>query len=74
MMQIQGMGKLLMVLGGVSVQAGLLLVFSDRIPFFGRLPGDIEIRGKNFVFYFPLATMLILNAVLSLILWLITRR
>jgi hypothetical protein len=40
----------------------------------GRLPGDIEIRGKNGVFYFPIVTCLIVSAILSLVMWLIGRR
>ena len=54
---------------------GLLLSFSGRLPFrLGRLPGDILIRGKNSVFYFPLATGLLLSLVLSLLLWLLNRK
>jgi len=54
---------------------GLLVTFQDRLPLrIGRLPGDFLIRGKNSVFYFPLATSLLLSVVLSVILWLIGRR
>ena len=68
-------GRTLILLGlGIAV-LGLLLTFSDRLPFrLGRLPGDITIRGKNSTFYFPLATCLILSAVLTLIAWLFNRR
>jgi hypothetical protein len=53
----------------------LLLMLGERIPFrFGRLPGDIVVRGKNSVFYFPLTTSILLSAFLSLVLWLIGRR
>jgi hypothetical protein len=40
----------------------------------GRLPGDIIIRGKHSVFYFPLATCLLISVILSLVLWLMNRR
>ena len=54
---------------------GLLLSFGGRLPFrLGRLPGDILIRGKNSVFYFPLASCALLSVVLSLVLWLLGRR
>lgn len=73
-MTIADIGKILIVFGVIIVLAGLLLVFSGRIPLIGRLPGDIEIRGKNFVFYFPITTMVVLSVVLSLILWFVLRR
>lgn len=66
-------GRALLVLGGVLIAVGALLYFSGRFPFrLGRLPGDIAYRGKNTSFYFPLATCLVVSAVLSLIFWLIS--
>ena len=54
---------------------GLVVSFGGRLPFrIGRLPGDILIKGKYSVFYFPLATGLLLSLLLSLVLWLIHRR
>lgn len=54
---------------------GLVVSFGGRLPFrIGRLPGDILIKGKHSVFYFPLATGLLLSLLLSLALWLIHRR
>lgn len=68
-------GRLLVVAGAILVLIGLLVTFHDRLPLrIGRLPGDIVIRGKNSVFYFPLATSLLLSVLLSLILWLVSRR
>jgi hypothetical protein len=68
------LGKLLLVLGGIIIVIGVVLVVAGRynLPL-GRLPGDIVIRGKNSVFYFPLATSIILSIVLSLIVWLFNR-
>jgi hypothetical protein len=68
------LGKLLLVLGGIIIVIGAALVVAGRynLPL-GRLPGDIVIRGKNSVFYFPLATSIILSIVLSLIVWLFNR-
>jgi hypothetical protein len=67
-------GKLLMVLGGILLVAGLLLVLLGRtnLPI-GRLPGDILYRGKNTTFYFPLATSIVLSVLLTLILYVIGR-
>jgi hypothetical protein len=54
---------------------GALISLGQRLPVrFGRLPGDIVVRGKHSVFYFPLVTCLLISAVLSLVLWLINRR
>ncbi len=54
---------------------GVMVTLSERLPVkLGRLPGDIEIRGKNGVFYFPVVTCLIVSAVLSFVMWLIGRR
>ncbi len=66
------LGKLLMVFGAVLVAAGVLLTFAGRMSLpLGRLPGDLVYRGKNTVFYFPLATSILISVVLSLILYLI---
>lgn len=70
-----GIGRFLIVFGLVLVAAGLLLTLGERLPVkFGRLPGDIVIRGKNSVFYFPLATSVLLSILLTLVLWLFSRR
>jgi len=54
---------------------GVIITLSEKLPIkLGRLPGDIEIRGKNGVFYFPLVTCLVISAILSLVMWLINRR
>jgi hypothetical protein len=72
---MRDVGRLMVVVGGILVLFGLLVTFQDRLPLrIGRLPGDFLIRGKNSVFYFPLATSLLLSVVLSVILWLIGRR
>ncbi len=65
-------GKILVLIGFVIVCVGLLLMFSDKIPFLGRLPGDIHVKKDNFQFYFPLTTSIIISVVLSVILWLIS--
>ena len=69
------MGRTLIIAGLVLVAAGLLVSFGERLPVkLGRLPGDIVVRGKNSVFYFPLVTCLLLSALASLAMWLISRR
>ena len=69
------LGRALIVIGLVVVALGVMVSLGDKLPLrLGRLPGDIVIRGKNSIFYFPLVTCLLLSAVLSFILWLFGRR
>jgi len=68
-------GRTLIVIGAVIMAVGLLVTFGGRLPFrIGRLPGDILIKGKHSVFYFPLATSLLVSLLASLVLWLVSRR
>lgn len=68
------LGKLLLVLGAIIVVIGAALLVAGRFNLpLGRLPGDFVLRGKNSVFYFPLATSIILSIVLSLIVWFLNR-
>jgi hypothetical protein len=66
---------MLILLGAILIVVGLLFTLGERLPIKpGRLPGDIVIRGKNSVFYFPLVTSLLISLVLTALLWLIGRR
>lgn len=67
------MGKVLILIGVILIVAGVVVTYFDRIPFFGKLPGDIRIERENFRLYFPLATSIALSIVISLILYLINR-
>ena len=66
------LGKMLVLLGGVIVVIGLALVLLGRtnLPL-GRLPGDMVYRGKNTIFYFPLATSIVISVVLSVLMYFI---
>ncbi len=69
------LGRTLIAIGAILVLAGLLFTLGARLPFrIGRLPGDILIRGKHSVFYFPLVTCLVASLVLSFVIWLFGRR
>lgn len=69
------MGRLLIYAGIALVILGILVTFGERLPIrFGRLPGDIVLRGKNTTFYFPIVTCLIVSLVLTLLGWLFSRR
>jgi DUF2905 family protein len=67
-------GKLFIILGGLIVLMGLALTFGPRIPFLGRLPGDIAIDRGNVHIYFPIVTCLLLSVVLTVVLNLFFRR
>jgi len=68
------LGKIIMILGIVIFLIGGLMLLAGKIPYIGRLPGDIYIRRENFTFYFPLATGIILSIVLTVVLNLFFRR
>jgi len=68
------LGKTLIIFGIILIGAGILLTFFNKIPFLGKLPGDIYIQRKNFTFYFPFATSILVSIILSLIFWLWPRR
>jgi uncharacterized protein HemY len=62
------LGKLLIIAGIVLVVIGVLFLFAGRIPFLGKLPGDIHIKKDNYSIYIPIATMLIISILLTIIL------
>jgi len=70
---VSGLGRFLILAGVILIAAGIVVTFAPRLPWLGKLPGDIHIRRENFSFYFPLATCLLISALLSLILWLFRR-
>lgn len=71
---MNGLGRPLIIMGLILVIIGLMLTFAPKLPtWFGRLPGDIAIKRENFSFHFPLATCLLISAILSLIMWLIRK-
>jgi len=68
------LGKILVVMGACIAVMGLVFMVIDRIPFLGKLPGDIHIQKENFSFYFPITTCILLSIILSLIFWLFSKR
>jgi hypothetical protein len=71
---VSELGRVLVVLGLIVVALGVVLLLVDRVPWIGRLPGDIHLQRGNWTFYFPLGTSILLSVVLTLVLWLIGRR
>ena len=69
-----GIGKLLVFVGIAVVSIGLIIwLAGDKLSWFGHLPGDIRIERKNFTFYFPFVSMVLISAAISLIFWIIRR-
>ena len=67
-------GKVLVVLGLALIVLGGVLWLDDKLPWFGRLPGDIRVEREHFRFYFPLATCLLISILLALLLRLLGKR
>ncbi|HYL09326.1 MAG TPA: DUF2905 domain-containing protein [Candidatus Acidoferrales bacterium] len=69
---VRELGRLLLILGVVTVVLGAVLYFGGRLPFrLGRLPGDITIRGEHTTFYFPIVTCIIVSVGLTLLFWIV---
>lgn len=73
---LQHLGRFLITFGIIIVCVGVLLLLlrNSGIPFLGKLPGDIIIQRKNFTFFFPLTTSILLSILLSLILFILFGR
>jgi len=64
-------GKFLIFLGILIILLGLIFTFGGKIPYLGRLPGDIIIHRGNFHFYFPIKTCILISLILTFIFWII---
>jgi formate hydrogenlyase subunit 3/multisubunit Na+/H+ antiporter MnhD subunit len=67
------LGRTLIIAGLLLVAAGLLFTFAGKIPWLGRLPGDIYYKSDRLTFYFPIVTSLVVSVVLSLLFYLFRR-
>ena len=70
---LQPLGRALIVIGAICVVGGLALLLGVKLPWLGRLPGDIAVRRDHVSFYVPLTTCLLVSALLSLIMWIVGR-
>ena len=66
-------GRTLVLFGILLIVLGLLFSLGSKLPWLGRLPGDIYIQRDNFTFYFPLTTCLLLSLIITLVLYLFRR-
>lgn len=67
---MEGIGKSLIVIGLLLIVIGVAIAFGPRIPFIGKLPGDIYIKKDNFTFYFPLGTSVLISVIITFIMYL----
>jgi hypothetical protein len=67
------MGKFLIISGIILIAIGLIIQFSDKVPYLGKLPGDIRIERGNFTLYFPITSGIILSLIISLVFFLINK-
>jgi len=70
----EGFGRPLFLFGALLVAAGIVLMLASRVSWLGRLPGDFSFGGRNWRVYLPLATSLLVSAILTLVLLLLRRR
>lgn len=74
MLAIESIGKSLIFFGIVLIVIGALMVLFGKVPWFGRLPGDIVIKNESMTIYFPLTTMVLFSIVLTVLFNIIGRR
>ena len=74
MQDFSSLGKVLIIAGLLVALLGVFIIAAGKIPYIGKLPGDFYIQRKNFTFYFPLATSIIISLFLSILFWLIFGR
>ncbi len=67
-MESTALGKTLVIAGVVLVLVGALVLAARKVPWLGKLPGDIRIEGERTSFYFPLATCIVLSVLLTIVL------
>jgi len=71
---VESIGRTLVIVGLMIAGLGAVLMLGGKIPWIGKLPGDILIERKNFSFYFPLATSILVSLQLSLVFWFLGRK
>ena len=74
MQGLDSLARMLILFGLILAVVGGLILFVGKVPFIGRLPGDIYIQRKNFSFYFPLTTSILLSILLTILFSLFRRR
>lgn len=74
MVDLGSVAKVIIFAGVIITVIGVLFLFTDKIPWLGKLPGDVYIQRKNFSFYFPITTCIIISILVSIIFYFIAKR
>jgi len=67
------LARVMILIGTVLIVIGLVMLVVPRVPFLGKLPGDILIKKEHLTFYFPLATSIVISIIIGLILYFINK-
>ncbi len=67
-------GKILVLIGLLLFVLGSILIVGNKLPFVGKLPGDIVIERRDYSFYFPVTTCIIISIVLSFVFWIFSKK
>jgi ribose/xylose/arabinose/galactoside ABC-type transport system permease subunit len=67
-------GKIIIFIGLLLIVIGFVCMVGNKLPLIGKLPGDIAVERKNYSFYFPVTTCIIISIILSFILWFFNKR
>jgi Protein of unknown function (DUF2905) len=70
---MEGFGKILIYSGILLVVVGVIFLFGAKLPWLGRLPGDLIIERGGSTFYFPLTTCILISVIISLVLYFFRR-
>jgi tellurite resistance protein TehA-like permease len=71
---VNALAKMLIIFGGIIVIVGVVMLAAGKTSFLGKLPGDINIKGKSFSIYVPIVTCIVVSVILTLIVNLIFRK
>jgi len=74
MIDLAPFAKTVILAGMIVTVIGILFLFIDKLPWLGRLPGDIHIEKENFSFYFPITTCIIVSIIISALFFIMTKR
>lgn len=66
-------GKVLIALGIILIIIGILFIYKISIPFLGKLPGDISVKGDSYQIYFPITTSIILSIIISFLIYIFSK-
>jgi hypothetical protein len=71
---LEPIGRALLVIGAVLIGIGVVLVLAPRVPFIGRLPGDIRIERDGLTIFVPLGSMIVLSILISVVVSILGRQ